>query len=95
MLVVSYGEWLSKLRAKCLEAEQGASADYATIVGKISGLKLIDFHEGLQGGAARGLHLTLSMEITRALSPSLAKLELLEASWIAGWMKEWLRTAEA
>ena len=81
------------LRTKRFEAEQDASVDYATLVRKIPGLKLIDFYEGLQGGAARALNLTLSVDRTCALSPSLAKLQPLEGSWIAGWVEEWLEAA--
>ncbi|KAF3033927.1 hypothetical protein E8E11_002458 [Didymella keratinophila] len=91
--VVSYGEWLSVLRTKRFEVEQDASIDYATLVRKILGLKLIDFYEELQGGAACALNLTLSMHMTCALSPSLAKLQPLEDSWIAGWIEEWLEVA--
>lgn len=95
MREVSYREWLSMLRAKSLEAEQDATVNYATLVRKFPGLKLIGFYEGLQGGAAHTLDLTLSMHRTCALNPSLAKLEPLEGSWIAGWVKEWLEAAVA
>lgn len=91
MQVVSYREWLSMLRAKSVEAEQDASMDYATLVRKIPGLKLIEFYQGLQDG---GSNMTLSMHKTSALSPSLAKLEPLKTSWIAGWVEEWLQAAQ-
>ncbi|KAF3042114.1 putative secondary metabolism biosynthetic enzyme [Didymella heteroderae] len=93
--LVSYEQWLSVLRAKSLEAEQDANVDYAKLVRRIPGVKLIDFYEGLQDGAARGLNLALSMQRTCALSPSLPKMEPLEGSWIAGWVREWLEAAEA
>lgn len=92
--VVPYGEWLSALRAKSVEAEQDANIDYATLVRNIPGLKLIDFYEGLQDGAARGLNLKLSMQKPSALSPALIRLEPLQGRWIAGWVKGWLEAAE-
>lgn len=83
--VVPYGEWLSALRAKSAEADQDASIDYATLVRNIPGLKLIDFYEGLQDGAARDLNLTLSMQKTSALGPALIRLEPLQGRWTP-WM---------
>ena len=91
---VTYGEWLLVLRAKSMEAEKDPSIDYATLVHKLPGLKLIDFYDGLQGGAAEGLNRTLSMQRTSEVSPTLAKLEPLQGRWIAGWVADWVEAAK-
>ncbi|XPS74039.1 hypothetical protein M3J07_006154 [Ascochyta lentis] len=91
--IVPYGEWLATLRAKADGAEMDPEVDYAAVVGKLPGLKLIDFYEGLQIGNARGPHFTLSVEKTSEISSVLAGLEPIQSEWVAGWVKEWLEAA--
>jgi thioester reductase-like protein len=88
--IVPYTDWLSALKAKSAEAENGGQVEAATLARKNPAMKLLDFYESLQYQGEGGLRMKLSMEKTLKHSKTLRELEHLKEEWITGWVKEWM-----
>lgn len=81
--IVPFTEWLHLLKTSAPVWWKNRSTD-------VPALKLLDFFRELEEGHERGAQQTLlETELTRKLSPCLAKIGAVDESMMVKWLKQW------
>lgn len=89
--IIPYADWLSTLKAKSAEADEGGnSINSEALVRKNPAMKLLDFYDSLLYQGEAGLRMKLAIEKTLQCSETLRGLEPIENEWMSGWVREWI-----